>query len=122
MGIVNILKGHLVLVERHTKKMMAAETLHEGKPDGPHWEDQWWIGARSYTKHDEHNIGEWVWEHSNTTVTWFDWAPDQPNDWHRQQCMTFMRYDYGPDLWYQWNDNDCNDQADYICQMDCAAY
>ena len=47
------------------------------------------------TKHDEHNPGEWIWEYSNTTVEWFDWAPGEPNDYHRQQCMTFLRYDYG---------------------------
>jgi len=30
----------------------------------------------------------------NTTVEWFDWAPGQPNDYHRQQCLSYVRYDY----------------------------
>ena len=24
--------------------------LVEGELDGPHWEDQWWIGAKSYVR------------------------------------------------------------------------
>merc|ERR1712038_51748 len=110
------------LIDRHTKKMLETDALDSDNLGGPHWDDQWWIGAKSYTKHDEHQPGEWIWEHSNTTVEWFDWAPGEPNDYHRQQCMTYLRYDYGNDLFYNWNDWDCNDQADYICQKDCPMY
>ena len=46
------------------------------------------------TKHNEHVPGEWIWEHTNTTVKWFDWAPDEPNDYHRQQCLAYIRYMY----------------------------
>ena len=42
--------------------------------------------------HSEEHPGEWVWEHANTTVQWFDWAPNQPDNWHRQQCLAFVRY------------------------------
>merc|ERR1711963_658866 len=35
--------------------------------EGPHYEDQWWIGARSYTGHSEEHPGEWIWEHAITT-------------------------------------------------------
>ena len=45
--------------------------------------------------HDEHTPGKWIWEHSNTTVDWFDWAPGEPNNYHKQQCLTYLRYDYG---------------------------
>merc|ERR1712203_244686 len=81
-------------------------------------EDQWWIGARSYTGHSEEHPGEWVWENSNTTVQWFDWAPNQPDDYHRQQCMAYIRYtSLGMTYTYHWNDWDCNSQlADYICE------
>jgi len=88
---------------------------------GPHFEDQWWIGAKSYTHHDEHQPGKWVWEHLNQTVEWFDWAPGEPNDYHRQQCMSYLRYRYDPFYQtYEWNDWDCNDVADYICEKLCA--
>merc|ERR1711928_168513 len=33
----------------------------------PHYEDKWWMGGKSYTKHDTHNTGEWIWETSNQT-------------------------------------------------------
>merc|ERR1712136_75763 len=33
-------------------------------------------------------------ESTNTTVDWFDWAPGEPNDYHRQQCLVYIRYDY----------------------------
>ena len=36
-----------------------------------------------------------MWESTNKTVEWFDWAPGQPDDWHRQQCLVYIRYDYG---------------------------
>merc|ERR1712241_226250 len=54
---------------------------------GPHYEDQWWIGALSTGPHTEEHPGEWIWEHANTTVQWFDWAPREPNNYHRQQCL-----------------------------------
>jgi hypothetical protein len=88
---------------------------------GPHYEDQWWIGARSYTGHSEEHPGEWIWENANTTVQWFDWAPNQPDDYHRQQCMAYIRYtSLGMTYTYHWNDWDCNSQlADYICEAPC---
>jgi len=107
------------LIEKHNKKRQV-----EGLTGlaGPHFEDQWWIGAKSYTKHDEHRPGEWIWEHLNTSITWFDWAPNEPNDYHRQQCLAFLRYDYDAFYWtYEWNDWECHDVADYICQKACAA-
>merc|ERR1712141_570836 len=55
----------------------------------------------------------------NTSISWFDWAPGQPDDYHRQQCLTFLRYDYGDKLTYNWNDWDCNADADFICEKVC---
>merc|ERR1712001_69685 len=89
--------------------------------EGPHYEDEWWIGAKSYTKHSDHAPGDWIWETLNTTVEWFDWAPDQPNDYHRQQCMSYVRWNYFGEDTYQWNDLDCETNvADYICQKSCS--
>ena len=31
--------------------------LVEGELDGPHWEDQWWIGAKSYVRNDFYKAG-----------------------------------------------------------------
>merc|ERR1711993_56610 len=104
------------LLEKFTKdKPQGGEEL-----EGPHWDDQWWIGAKSYTKHNEHNPGEWTWEVLNTTVEWFDWAPGEPNDYHRQQCMAYLRYTYFGAPTFYWNDWDCNTVADYICEKPCA--
>merc|ERR1711981_1079132 len=90
--------------------------------EGPHYEDEWWIGAKSYSKHSEHSPGEWIWEKLNTTVEWFDWAPGQPNDSHRQQCMAYLRYNYFGENTYNWNDLDCETNvADYICEKMCAS-
>ena len=32
------------------EKMTEEGKLVEGELDGPHWEDQWWIGAKSYVR------------------------------------------------------------------------
>merc|ERR1712080_360772 len=89
--------------------------------EGPHYDDSWWIGAKSKSKHSPNNPGEWIWEKLNTTVEWFDWAPGQPNDSHRQQCMSYVRYDYFGEPTYNWNDLDCKSNvADYICEKMCA--
>merc|ERR1711953_1411918 len=90
--------------------------------EGPRYDDIWWMGGKSYTKHDSHNPGEWVWETANTTIEWFDWAPNQPDDWHRQQCLTYLHYNYFGVPTYQWNDWDCNTVADYICEKPCEKF
>jgi hypothetical protein len=107
------------IVEQLMKRLPDNEAAGE-ELQGPHYDDQWWIGAKSYTKHDTHNPGEWVWEKLNTTVTWFDWAPGEPNDYHRQQCLAYLRYDYFGNPTYNWNDWDCNTVADYVCEKLCA--
>merc|ERR1712018_726341 len=61
--------------------------------DGPHWDYQYWIGAKSYTKHNDHN---------------------------RQQCMSYLLYTYFGNPTFQWNDWDCNTVADYICEKPCS--
>merc|ERR1711997_167248 len=107
------------LIEIWRTKKESAPAKVEGELTGPHYEDQWWIGAKSYTRHNEQNPGEWIWEHLNSTVEWFDWAPGQPDDYHRQQCLTFLRWMHGDDPDYEWNDWDCNATADYVCERAC---
>jgi len=84
---------------------------------GMQWESQWWIGAHVSGPHGDHNFGNWTWDHSGTEVSWFDWMRNEPNDWHRQNCLTFLKdqdiFGYGV---YHWNDWDCNDLARFICE------
>merc|ERR1712136_619936 len=47
------------------------------------------------------------------------WAEGEPNDYHRQQCMSYLRYTYFGNPTFQWNDWDCNTVADYICEKPC---
>ena len=43
-------------------KLIEKMTLDDKKPagaedlDGPHWEDQWWIGAKSYVRHHFYQV------------------------------------------------------------------
>ena len=41
---------------------------------------QYWIGARDHTFHEDNHPGNWIWEHLNTTVRWFDWGLYEPNN------------------------------------------
>merc|ERR1712212_1327681 len=41
--------------------------------------------------HSSHNWGNWTWDHNGAEVGWYDWMRDEPNDWHRQQCLTFLK-------------------------------
>merc|ERR1711953_1219997 len=75
-------------------------------------------------RHDDHVNGNWWLPHANASVQWFDWGDNEPNDFHGQNCMTYMEY---RDVIFQnyrdyfWNDSDCkNDVAPYICVKDCA--
>nr|AGN29615.1 perlucin 5-like protein [Acartia pacifica] len=92
----------------------------EGKPDTrrPHFETQYWLGARDFGHHNEHVPGEWMWEHRNTTVQWFDWADNEPNNFHGQSCLTYLLEEsiFGFRD-FKWNDWDCNEVADFICEV-----
>merc|ERR1712062_828493 len=54
--------GHLNhwIVEQLMDRMDSQESKGEGLAE-PHYEDQWWMGGKSYTKHDSHNPGAWMW-------------------------------------------------------------
>jgi len=84
---------------------------------GMKYDDQWWIGAHVEGPHSDHNQGNWIWDHSNTTVEWYDWMKGEPNDWHSQDCLTFLKdqdiFGFGV---YHWNDWSCEYAARYICE------
>lgn len=83
----------------------------------PHFERQYWLGARDFGHHNEHIPGTWVWEHRNTTVEWFDWGTNEPNNYGGQNCLTYLYYE---DIFgfrnFHWNDWSCDEAADFICE------
>merc|ERR1712000_135996 len=90
---------------------------HEEGWHGHNYDDQWWIGATVQGEHGDHNWGNWVWDHSNTSVDWYDWLEGEPNDWHGQNCLTYL-FEHHEHGWgsYGWNDWDCHQVARYICE------
>jgi len=84
----------------------------------PQFDHQYWLGARDFGHHSEHVPGTWVWEHRNTTVEWFDWADDEPNNFHGQNCLTYLMFeDWFGNKNFHWNDWDCDTAADFICEI-----
>jgi len=84
---------------------------------GMQYSTQWWLGAHVSGPHGDHNWGHWTWDQTGVEVTWFDWMRNEPNDWHGQNCLTFLKDQnmFGSGV-YHWNDWDCNSAARYICQ------
>merc|ERR1719510_1668622 len=66
--------------------------------------------------------GVWWWEHRNETVSWFDWADGQPDNYHGEDCLTLEEY-HDPFFPiardYFWNDRSCDHSAHYICERPC---
>jgi len=87
--------------------------------------NQFWLGAKTDGYHNaDHDNGEWVWPHRNTTVDWFDWARGQPNDWQNENCLTLLEFHdpFFPQARdYFWNDWKCGETAHYICEKTCNA-
>merc|ERR1711887_90347 len=84
---------------------------------------QFWLGATTHGYHDsDHNQGNWLWPHRNTSVEWLDWADGEPNDYHNENCLVLHEY-HNPlfPIWrdYFWNDYSCDQSAHYICQREC---
>ena len=71
-------------------------TFHLGT--GGHY----WIGLT-----DEVIAGVYIWRHDNTTPTYTDWAPGEPNEWFSlpQCCHLYGVYDW------KWVDAPCSWQG-----------
>merc|ERR1719412_2314192 len=85
---------------------------------------QFWLGGHTEERHSEGSPGNWMWEHMNTTIDWFDWADGQPNNYHGQNCLVMREYHDPFFPWardYFWNDYDCGYTAHYLCQNVCNA-
>merc|ERR1712002_550761 len=85
---------------------------------------QFWMGAFTGDRHSENMPGEWIWPHKNETVKWFDWAPNEPNNYYGEYCMGMMEV-HDPFYFYRdyyWNDLDCDGTHHYICEKKCPQY
>jgi len=109
------------------KNNLLKSLISEADPGSPgfpgnQYGDQWWIGATVHGPHGDHNFGNWTWDHNGIEVKWFDWMKDEPNDWHGQNCLTFLKDQdiFGFGVWH-WNDWDCQQTARFICEKPGAA-
>merc|ERR1711962_417240 len=117
--LVDMDEGHGPQKNNMLKKMIfdkEGEIGHHGGP-GMQWEDQWWIGATVSGRHGDHNWGNWTWDHSGGEIRYYDWMRHEPNNWHSQNCLTFLKdqdiFGFGV---YHWNDWGCDYVARYICE------
>jgi len=85
----------------------------------PNYDIQYWLGATDLSYHNIHHPGNWVWEHRNTTVQWFDWADGEPNNFHHgENCLTMLYYeDWFGFRNFHWNDEKCDHVMDFICEQ-----
>merc|ERR1719400_2876803 len=99
------------------KSLISAVDPHAPQIPGMQYDDQWWIGATVHGPHGDHNYGNWTWDHSGAEIAWYDWMRNEPNDWHGQNCLTFLKWGdpVGFGI-YHWNDWDCNQLARFICE------
>ena len=59
--------------------------VEKNKSRRPNYDLQYWLGAT-----DINNQGDWVWEHRNTTVKWFDWADGEPNNYTNGEVSLYI--------------------------------
>ncbi|XP_048727620.2 perlucin-like isoform X2 [Ostrea edulis] len=57
--------------------------------------------------------GRWVWETTQTTPTYTNWGPGEPNDSeHHEDCVHMYPSSF------HWNDAPCNNKYSFICEKD----
>lgn len=62
--------------------------------------------------HDKESEGIFRWVSDNSTVTFTDWGPHQPdNAKYGEDCGQFWN-----DINYRWNDAPCSYKYGYICE------
>eukprot|EP00964_Phaeocystis_antarctica_P112908 scaffold77025_cov69-Phaeocystis_antarctica.AAC.1 len=70
--------------------------------------NQVWIGGT-----DAASEGAWVWNPSNTPLSYTNWHPGEPNSHGSgEDCMDFWGHVDG-----KWNDNRCTRKYKYVCQQ-----
>merc|ERR1712212_365796 len=104
------------------KNNLLKSLINDADPGSPgfpgnQYGDQWWIGATVHGPHGDHQYGNWTWDHNGAEISWFDWMKNEPNDWHGQNCLTFLKdqdiFGFGV---LHWNDWDCSQTARFICE------
>jgi len=116
--LVDMDEGHGPDKNRLLKRLIS-DAEGQGRPGWPGMQylDQWWIGATVNGPHGDHQWGNWTWDHTGTSIEWYDWMRNEPNDWRQQNCLTFLKdqdiFGYGV---HHWNDWGCDQLARYICE------
>jgi len=67
-----------------------------------------WLGAT-----DRQNEGTWVWDKTETKVTYTDWQTGEPNNYGGDQNCLLIKRGYK----YKWDDSECDSRLGYICQL-----
>lgn len=67
-----------------------------------------WIGA-----HDSERESTFVWESDNSSLSYSDWVPEEPNNHYLNEDCASMRKKHD----YRWNDVPCSMLLSYICEI-----
>ncbi|CAG2248257.1 unnamed protein product [Mytilus edulis] len=70
--------------------------------------DWMWIGLT-----DRQTDGHWVWDSDNSTLTYNDWGPSEPNGGETENCCVFWEAIHA--IW-TWNDLPCDRKVGYVCE------
>ncbi|VDI57434.1 neurocan core protein [Mytilus galloprovincialis] len=74
--------------------------------------DQMWIGLN-----DRQTEGHWVWDSDNSSLTYNDWSPVNPNGGKRENCCMFCKASCSSSgSSYRWNDAPCYYEYGYVCE------
>ena len=96
--------GQLVSIHNENTNTMLYQSIVDD-PENNGWPH--WIGLRAYCKNCKL---EWD-DHSPLDYT--NWYPGEPNNaGDGEECVQMYIFENGA-----WNDNNCNDKTEYICQM-----
>lgn len=67
---------------------------------------EYWTGGTDILKE-----GNWKWSYSGTTVNFYHWHPNQPDNHGNEDCMTSQ-----PNADGLWNDLSCDHHQRYVCE------